>query len=127
MNDDLVEKISEHDRNDVKIGAKLFLNQQTTVEKAKEALDSLFDILHVEYVDNLVLSVGTEKSGQDETKAPGDGYAKLDKNSVQRLKEFWKLLESYANDKKVTFTSLFDQWILFYCLYGITFRFVNWE
>ncbi|EDV94540.1 GH21780 [Drosophila grimshawi] len=52
---ELNSKLTENGRNEISIGAKIFLNKNST-ESVNEALEALLNILNVTHVDNVVLA-----------------------------------------------------------------------
>lgn len=126
-NDDLLAKVTEFERNDIKIGAKIFLNQPFT-EFLHEAIESLFKILQIDRLDNLILVYHPVKPSDElngKTNGTIESATKLsnghsnksslasslpketvstwggNENAVHNLKELWQALESYADDKRV--------------------------
>lgn len=113
----VVEEGSE--RSQVKIGAKIFLNQYST-ENLKEALDQLYRVLSVEHLDNLILayhptkqSSGGEKQNGTTNGSPaengedvhwGSGHA----TAQADLLAMWRVLEGYAKEKKITQLGIAD-------------------
>lgn len=106
-NNDLKEKVQEHQRTDIKIGAKIFLNQYTEGGLA-EAVEKLFDTLNVSYLDNLILAYhprsaatdnGVESNG--EVKEGVIQWAVGTDNAVSQLKKLWSTLERYAAHGKI--------------------------
>lgn len=114
-NDDLLAKVAEFERDNIKIGAKVFLN---SAEPAllREALNNLLTVLNVNDLDNLILAYhpahkaenGTTNGAQNGTAAlasslPKDGvltWGNGDK-AVADLKELWRTLESYADNNRI--------------------------
>lgn len=126
-NDDLLAKVTEFERNNIKIGAKVFLNQPQP-EYLHEAIDSLLQTLQINRLDNLILvyhpvKVNDELNGKtngitgNDTKLLNGHQNKsalassLPKetvlswsdnvNAVHELKELWQALETYADDKRI--------------------------
>ncbi|XP_055627895.1 glutamate--cysteine ligase regulatory subunit [Toxorhynchites rutilus septentrionalis] len=106
-NNDLLTKVKEHQRTDIKIGAKIFLNQYSET-CLSEAVERLFDTLNVSYLDNLILayhprsidsSAGGETNG--EVKEGVIEWATGSESAVSNLKKLWSSLERYAVDKKI--------------------------
>lgn len=115
-------KVTEFERNNIKIGAKIFLNQSHP-KYLHEAIDSLLHVLHVDHLDNLILVYHPIKL--DETNGKSiNGNAKLsnghqrtslssslpketvlswsdNENAVNELKTLWQALETYADDKRI--------------------------
>lgn len=123
-NDDLLAKVTEFERSDVKIGAKVFLNHADP-QLLHEAIDSLLQVLQIDHLDNLILAYhpldvshakaaaaaatanGTSNGLQNGSMASslpkeqslltwGDS-----KNSIDELKKLWNVLESYADEKRI--------------------------
>ncbi|XP_013101175.1 glutamate--cysteine ligase regulatory subunit [Stomoxys calcitrans] len=82
---ELQEKILENQRNEISIGAKLFINKASGVG-VQEAVKALMAILKVDYVDNLVVAYH-----------PQDSVA-MDMNS---LKNLWNVLQEFAEKKQI--------------------------
>ncbi|XP_035893716.1 glutamate--cysteine ligase regulatory subunit [Anopheles stephensi] len=113
-NNDLLEKVKEHPRADIKIGAKIFLNRFSE-PAVTEAVEKLFETLNVSYLDNLIVayhptagsSNGTSGEAQDdepeesEVKEGVIEWAVGSDNAVGNLKKLWALLERYAGDGKI--------------------------
>lgn len=123
-NDDLNEKISEFKREEVKIGAKVFLNN-SSVEHLENALENLLLTLGVNYLDNLILSFhpkqtvhmtngngthnGIMNGSAKEPDTPNsvDGKEGVlewgvgNSNALNDLKSMWNVLEEYAQQKKI--------------------------
>lgn len=124
-NDDLNEKITEYKREEIKIGAKVFLNNGS-VEQLEMAVENLFLTLGVNYLDNLILSFHPRRtmsvtngiSNGDHTILNGsnkepdtpngiDGKEGVlewgvgNSNALNELKSLWNVLEEYAQQKKI--------------------------
>uniref|UniRef100_U5EYT2 GCS light chain n=1 Tax=Corethrella appendiculata TaxID=1370023 RepID=U5EYT2_9DIPT len=110
-NNDLNEKIQEHQRGDIKIGAKIFLNNYSD-DFLKESIDKLFKILNIDFLDNLILSFHPKSVQQTEQQQNGDivttnggemtkegtiEWGKGNDKAVINLKKLWSTLEEYAN------------------------------
>lgn len=108
-------KVTEFERNNIKIGAKVFLNQSNP-DYIHEAINSLLHVLQIDHLDNLILVYHPIKSieetnGKANGISNGHGPSSLAKetdltwshneNAVQELKQLWQVLETYANDKRV--------------------------
>lgn len=104
-------KVTEFERNSIKIGAKVFLNQSNP-DYLHEAINSLLYVLQIDHLDNLILVYHPIKSTEKTNgKANGHGPPSLSKetdlswshneNAVQELKQIWQVLETYADDKRV--------------------------
>lgn len=122
-NDDLSAKVSEFERGDIKIGAKVFLNHPHP-DLLREAIDSLLQLLQIDYLDNLILAyhpidVSNAKAalanGNDNKSngLPNGALASSlpkeqslltwgdSKTSIDELKKLWHVLESYADDGRI--------------------------
>lgn len=128
--DDLLAKIGEHERDNVKIGAKIFVNRKST-ENLRWAVDNLIQVvLKVGHLDNLILAYHPPPSpavhengttnGNSENNGEVNGNGESPKEGVLEwgvgqhasaltdLKELWKVLEEYAADKKITQLGIAD-------------------
>lgn len=117
-NDDLLIKVKEYERNNIKIGAKVFLNHSTP-ELLHEAINSLLQVLEIDHLDNLILayhpldgknskSNGIDKTnghqnGSFGTSLPKDGLLTWGESVpvIDELKQLWQALETYADDKRI--------------------------
>uniref|UniRef100_A0A2M3Z7T0 GCS light chain n=1 Tax=Anopheles braziliensis TaxID=58242 RepID=A0A2M3Z7T0_9DIPT len=113
-NNDLLEKVREHPRADIKIGAKIFLNRYSE-PALTEAIEKLFETLNVSYLDNLILAyhptaTAPEKAANGSEEATDGEEAKEEgviewavgsDNAVGNLKKLWAILERYAADGKI--------------------------
>lgn len=81
--DDLHEKLKENDRNDISIGAKIFLNGEPSDKCLNEAINSLIETLGVDYVDNIVLAYHANPK------------------CVKELGGLWKNLEEHYEKKSI--------------------------
>lgn len=124
-NDDLLQKVQEHERANVKIGAKVFLNHPHP-ELLHEAIDTLLNVLQIQHFDNLILAY--HPSDESEVKINGNAAGKLTNghqngtsssslssslpkeslitwggsdNAIEDLKKLWRALETYATDKRI--------------------------
>lgn len=88
--DDLHDKLKENERNEISIGAKIFLRGEPREEYLNEAIQSLIETLGVEYVDSIVLA-----------------YYSKPKNTNE-LSSLWKNLEGYYDTKAVTQLGISD-------------------
>lgn len=110
QNDDLAAKIGEHDRCNVKIGAKIFLNRNCECN-LKAAIDNLFKTLNIEYLDNLILAYHPKSNGKIMTNGDGNHPRTNGEGAVEwgggeagalnDLKKVWKHLERYSLEKKI--------------------------
>lgn len=64
--EELKQKITENARNEISIGAKLFLNRNSK-EYVREAVTALMEVLNVDYLDNLILAYHPNDSSKDGT------------------------------------------------------------
>lgn len=106
-NNDLSEKMNEHTRTDIKVGAKIFLNHYSET-CLTEAVEKLFETLNVSYLDNLILAFhprAVESNGGDEVNGEvKEGvieWAVGSDNAVGNLRKLWSILEKYSTDKKI--------------------------
>lgn len=133
-NDDLSAKVTEFERSDVKIGAKVFLNHADP-QLLHEAIDSLLQVLQIDYLDNLILAYHPlDVSNAKASAAAGGGTTNGtvsnglqngsmasslpkeqslltwgdSKNSIDELKQLWNVLESYADEKRVCHLGIAD-------------------
>lgn len=113
-NDDLLAKVTEYERANIKIGAKVFLNYPDP-NLLHEAIDSLLSVLEINHLDNLILAYHP----LDETRSKSNGTIVGDSNAhqngtkentlswgdngtaVDQLKTLWQVLETYADDKRI--------------------------
>ncbi|XP_061386710.1 glutamate--cysteine ligase regulatory subunit-like, partial [Musca vetustissima] len=86
---ELQEKILENQRNEISIGAKLFVNNASGVGGVQQAVTALMDILKVDCVDNLVVAYHPH------------GEAKSDGADVNSLKNLWNVLQEFAEKKQI--------------------------
>lgn len=120
-NDDLLAKITENKRDEIKIGAKVFLNTNS-VDHLTAAIENLLTTLNVTYLDNLILAYhptheqinghtngnGTAEHG-DTVQPNGDSAGKEgilewgigNQNALTDLKRLWNVLEQYAQKEKI--------------------------
>lgn len=116
-NDDLLAKITEHERNDIKIGAKVFLNHPKP-HLLQEAIDGLLQVLEIDCLDNLILAYhpvdgNAKTNGVEKTNGHFNGLlgSSLPKESplawddthaaVDELKQLWQILETYVDAKRI--------------------------
>lgn len=116
-NDDLLAKITEHERNDIKIGAKIFLNHAQP-HLLQEAIDGLLQVLEIDCLDNLILVYhpldgNAKTNGIEKTNGHSNGIlgSSLPIESpltwddtdvaVDELKQLWQILETYVDDKRI--------------------------
>lgn len=122
-NDDLNAKMTEFKREEIKIGAKVFLNN-SSVEHLEMAVENLLLTLGVHWLDNLILSFHprrptTATNGHGEHNGMANGNKEPDTpnsidgkegvlewsvgntNALNELKSLWNVLEDYAQQKKI--------------------------
>ncbi|KAH8359435.1 hypothetical protein KR093_006562 [Drosophila rubida] len=117
---ELNNKLTENGRNEISIGAKIFLNRQST-QCVQEAIDALLNILNVTHVDNVVLAyhpnvssgvanatlsstTTAEKSPCSEGNAvtPSESWSQRNgEQGIAELKLLYKQLEQYALQQKI--------------------------
>lgn len=124
-NDDLLAKVKEYERCNIKIGAKVFLNHSNP-NLLNEAIDSLLQILEIDHLDNLILGyhpldgAQSKSNGTDKINGYQNGSlaSSLPKESlltwgdtataIDELKKLWQVLESYADDKRISQLGIAD-------------------
>ncbi|XP_058830907.1 glutamate--cysteine ligase regulatory subunit [Topomyia yanbarensis] len=105
-NNDLLEKVKEHKRTDIKIGAKIFLNHYSET-CLTDAVEKLFESLNVSYLDNLILAYHPRAANIGDGELNGEvkegviEWAIGTDNAVNNLKKLWASLEKYAIDNKI--------------------------
>lgn len=110
--DDLHTKLAEHKREEIKIGAKVFLNRFST-ESLAAAIENLLLTLNISRLDNLILAYHPAKkaattnghlsTGTNGTDHIANGAGSLDYSelALAQLKQLWAVLEQFAHDKKI--------------------------
>lgn len=123
-NDDLQAKMTEHKRDDIKIGVKVFLNTES-IDYLRLSIDTLLKTLEVDHLDNLILAYHP-KSSSSSTTITTNGHSHMNgggdlhspningigkegviewgdgsTNALNSLKKLWKTLEQYADEKKI--------------------------
>ncbi|XP_063833536.1 glutamate--cysteine ligase regulatory subunit-like isoform X1 [Ostrinia nubilalis] len=63
--DDVQNKMAEEERKNLKIGVKIFINEDST-SSLTECLENVFTALHTEYIDNVILSYNPDLLHRDE-------------------------------------------------------------
>ncbi|XP_037953699.1 glutamate--cysteine ligase regulatory subunit-like [Teleopsis dalmanni] len=106
---ELNEKLTENQRPDISIGAKIFLNKNSK-ECIEQAITTLLQILNVEHVDNVVLAyhpipqnvINSAPTTPVGTPA-GEKFKWHSRNdqTVRELKELWSTLETFALNKQI--------------------------
>ncbi|KAM8703413.1 hypothetical protein ACLKA7_008089 [Drosophila subpalustris] len=117
---ELSNKLTENGRNEISIGAKIFLNKKST-ECINEAVEALLNILNVSHVDNVVLAyhpnasnVANATTGTTTPKSPcsegitspasdpANGWSQRNGDQgVAELKMLYKGLEQYALKQQI--------------------------
>lgn len=112
LNDDLHDKIQEHNRDHIKIGAKIFLNKNCP-KNLVSAIDNLFSVLNVDKLDNLILAYHPKCGLKIENGGPivnNDqgvlNWGGKDAHAVDDMKNLWKTLEIYSLQRKVSIVFL---------------------
>lgn len=136
-NDDLTAKITEHERANIKIGAKVFINRPCT-KNLESAIDGLLNVLGVDSLDNLILAYHPSKTIERTTNGNINGrlhngnraedepsVASIYASSVPKersiewgghsiktalndLKKLWNVLENYSEQKKIAQLGIAD-------------------
>lgn len=105
---ELAEKIDEHGRDDIKVGVKIFLNNDS-VEYLNEAVIATLKVLNLECLDNVILAYhpcsksGHTANGVVDEAIKNDNFEWGANNgdAINNLKELWTHLEKFAKSKKV--------------------------
>ncbi|XP_001358607.2 glutamate--cysteine ligase regulatory subunit [Drosophila pseudoobscura] len=131
--EELTNRLTENQRSEISIGAKIFLNNNSTVF-IEQAVDTLLNILNVTHVDNVVLAYHPNASGttspvanataKSTTAAPAvkspcseanlapssvsNWSARNGAQGVIELKELYRSLEQYALNQKITQLGIAD-------------------
>lgn len=111
--DDLAAKLAEHKREEIKVGAKVFLNANS-VEHLSAAVEHLLDTLSVSSLDNLILAYhppASPANGHTNGKANGqsttngsaakEGELSYSGEALVQLQLLWSVLEQYAEAGKI--------------------------
>ncbi|EDV42468.1 uncharacterized protein Dana_GF18002 [Drosophila ananassae] len=125
---ELNSRLTENGRNEISIGAKIFLNRNSR-ECAQQAVEALLNILNVTHVDNVVLayhpnvnSVANETAaattstavkspcseGSTVPSTASNWSLKNGAQGVAELKELYQSLEQYALKQKITQLGIAD-------------------
>ncbi|KAH8242682.1 hypothetical protein KR032_001098 [Drosophila birchii] len=124
---ELNSRLTENGRNEISIGAKIFLNRNST-ECVKQAVEALLNILNVTHVDNVVLAYHPNASAvASATPAATTGPAKSPcseggsapasasnwslrngTEGLSELKELYQTLEQYALKQQITQLGIAD-------------------
>ncbi|XP_037917299.1 glutamate--cysteine ligase regulatory subunit [Hermetia illucens] len=105
---ELAEKIDEHGRDDIKVGVKIFLNNDS-VEYLNEAVIATLKVLNLECLDNVILAYhpcsksGHTANGVVDEAIKNDNFEWGANNgdAINNLKELWTHLEKFAKSKKI--------------------------
>lgn len=106
----MLPKISEHERNNIKIGAKIFINKPCP-QQLESAIDYLLNTLKIDYLDNLILSYHLDNQLNGLIKHQnGDNINGGTSNDqlIDHLKLLWKILENYATTEKINQLGIAD-------------------
>lgn len=133
-NDDLLAKVTEYERDNVKIGGKIFLNCACP-QQLQEAIDALLNVLQVSSLDNLILVYHPIKDGEQPpyTNGLSNGinggsssvdlassysttprengvltWGDSDGSALKDLQQLWEILETNAHDGKITQLGIAD-------------------
>ncbi|KAG7300932.1 hypothetical protein JYU34_015282 [Plutella xylostella] len=129
--DDVQNKMAEEERKNLKIGVKIFINEDST-QALNECLENVFTALHTDYIDNVTLaynppSLGTAAAAAAEGKERASYSTKASPISVSNvrttttseseseneadlqkcekilpgIKVLWAVLEDYVKDGRV--------------------------
>ncbi|XP_017052523.1 glutamate--cysteine ligase regulatory subunit [Drosophila ficusphila] len=125
---ELTTRLTENGRNEISIGAKIFLNRHST-EFVNQAVEALLNILSVTHVDNVVLAyhpnavasatpVTTTAAGGVPAKSPCSEGSTAGRTSnwsqrngdggVAELKKLYQSLEQYALKQQITQLGIAD-------------------
>lgn len=110
--DDLNEKLAEHKREEIKIGAKVFLNNFSP-EHLTAAIENLLHILNISRLDNVILAYHpvnkeTTTNGQHKTDSTNDVVPDNNKTNLDELKQLWAVLEKFAQNSKINQLGIAD-------------------
>lgn len=129
--DDVQNKMAEEERKNLKIGVKIFINEDST-SSLTECLENVFTALHTDYIDNVILSYNPEILHKDEatddnnlrnnytTKASpislGSNIGRMSSSEIEAdneadarkceailpgIKVLWAVLEDYVKEGRV--------------------------
>ncbi|XP_017114514.1 glutamate--cysteine ligase regulatory subunit [Drosophila elegans] len=122
---ELTTRLTENGRNEISIGAKIFLNRHST-ECVNQAVEALLNILSVTHVDNVVLAyhpnavasatpVATTGGQPKSPCSEGISASKAStwslrngEEGVSELKELYQTLEQYALKQQITQLGIAD-------------------
>lgn len=121
--DDSHLKMAEEQRKNFKIGVKIFINEDSTTG-LKECLDNVFQALHTNYIDNVILAYNPEtplpdvnakakkaspiivgsaivKSNSDAVDNDNEADAKKCEAILPGIKILWEVLEDYVKNDRI--------------------------
>ncbi|XP_053946434.1 glutamate--cysteine ligase regulatory subunit [Anastrepha ludens] len=107
--EELNQKLTENERSEISIGAKIFLNKNSS-EYIDQAIRTLLQILKVQHVDNVVLAYHA-KVEDDVSQNHSNELSKTDANpneNADQLKALWSSLEQFAEQKQITQLGIAD-------------------
>lgn len=85
--EDLASKIAEHEINELKIGLKVFVENDKE-QQLVEAIEKSFKALNISSVQNVILSYNNNQSeGQNDV--------------IEKIKNIWQTLEKFVQEKKI--------------------------
>lgn len=103
---DLLVKLKENPRESIKVATKVFLND-CSEENLRAAVEHAFRILDTDFLDTLILAYHPRclLNGADDQAVEvkegviewGDGT----KESLEKLKRLWRVLEEFSEQKKI--------------------------
>ncbi|CAH2986568.1 unnamed protein product [Chilo suppressalis] len=129
--DDVLNKMAEEERKNLKIGVKIFINEDST-SLLTECLENVFAALHTEYIDNVILSYNPDilhrEDADDtnlknnystkaspislgsniETDADSDADARKCEAILPGIIVLWSVLEDYVKQGRVRLLGVAD-------------------
>lgn len=110
--DDLTEKLAEHKREEIKIGAKVFLNNFSP-DHLTAAIENLLQILNISRLDNVILAYHPVRSaaatnGHHKHNSTDEVPAGSDEQLLAELKVLWAVLEKFAQNSKINHLGIAD-------------------
>lgn len=95
---DLLEKLKENPRENIKIATKVFLNE-CSEQDLRASINNAFRILDTDFLDTLILAYHptTSEEVKEGVIEWGDGTDK----SFENLKRLWLVLEEYSEAKRI--------------------------
>ncbi|XP_018564549.1 glutamate--cysteine ligase regulatory subunit [Anoplophora glabripennis] len=85
--DDLTSKVNEHELSELKIGLKIFVNNDDQ-NLVQEAIEKAFLTIKVNSVDDVIISF-TQKQAEDK------------KDDLNQIQNVWKILEGFVQSQKI--------------------------